>query len=471
MFGKKQVDRAERLQPQSIELEEAVLGALMLERDAYISISEILTTSKSFYDNRHRLIFTAIKNLAIQQKPIDILTVVDQMRKEGSLEEAGGAYYIAKLSQKVVSTAHLEYHARIVAQKYIARELIYYAAQVTNKAFDETNDVDDVMRDADDELSKIVNNCRADNISEISVLGKKFLHRLETNSFCGISSGFKDLDKITLGWQNSDLIIIAGRPAMGKTAFILSMAKKMAIDSKISTGIFSLEMSNIQLITRLIINVTEVSNEKIRTGMLSPDEMDKLRQAVNNFQNMPLYINDTSPTSIFDIQFKAMQMVKKYNIKCIIIDYLQLITCGNKEYKSREREVSFISSALKSLAKKLNIPVIVLAQLNRGVDIRILKKIDNDMRRPQLADLRESGAIEQDADIVCLIHRPEYYKICEDEKGNNLTGKAEIIVAKHRNGSTGKVLLEFKSKFIKFQNVDEQQLDIEYESEKDNMPF
>ncbi|MDR0769562.1 MAG: replicative DNA helicase [Dysgonamonadaceae bacterium] len=458
-----------RLQPQARELEEAVLGALMLEKDAYAIISEILTTPEVFYDKSHELIFTAIRSLAIQQKPIDILTVVDQMRKEGSLEEAGGAYYIAQLSQKVVSSAHLDYHARIVAQKYIARELISFSSRVASKAFDETNDVDDVMQEAEGELFEISQrNVKKDVIHINPILKEAFDLMREaskrTDGLSGLPSGFKDLDKITSGWQNSDLIIIAARPAMGKTALVLSMAKNMAVNFNIPVGVFSLEMSNVQLVNRLIVNVTELVSEKIKTGQLAPHEWHQLDSKVRILYDAPIYIDDTPSLSVFELRTKARRLVKEHKVKCIIIDYLQLMNASGMMFGSREQEVSIISRSLKGLAKELNIPVIALSQLNRSVENRTGKGEGFDAKRPQLSDLRESGAIEQDADIVCFIHRPEYYKIYADEKGNDLTGKAEIIVAKHRNGSTGDVLLEFKKEFARFQNLNEGQLVVEYQS-------
>jgi len=456
-----------RLQPQARELEEAVLGALMLEKDAYSIINEILTP-ESFYDKSHELIFTAIQNLFIQQKPIDILTVVEQLRKDGNLEAAGGASYIAQLSQKVVSSAHLDYHARIVAQKYIARELITFSSHVASKAFDETNDVDDLMQEAEGELFEISQRNVKKDVTHINPIIKEAFDLMReaakrTDGLSGLQSGFKDLDKITSGWQNSDLIIIAARPAMGKTALVLSMAKNMAVNYNIPVGIFSLEMSNVQLVNRLIVNVTELSGEKIKNGQLAPHEWHQLDSKVRVLYDAPIYIDDTPSLSVFELRTKARRLVKEHKVKSIIIDYLQLMNASGMSFGSREQEVSMISRSLKGLAKELNIPVIALSQLNRSVENRTGRD-GFDAKRPQLSDLRESGAIEQDADIVCFIHRPEYYKIYADEHGNDLTGKAEIIVAKHRNGSTGDVLLEFKKEFARFQNLNEGRLIEEYQS-------
>ncbi|MDR3219279.1 MAG: replicative DNA helicase [Dysgonamonadaceae bacterium] len=456
-----------RLQPQARELEEAVLGALMIEKDAYSIISEILSP-ECFYDKAHELIFTAIQNLAIQQKPIDILTVVDQLRKAGDLEMVGGASYIAVLSQKMVSSAHLDYHARIVAQKYLARELIRFSSEVAGKAFDETNDVDDLMQEAEGQLFEITQRNVKKDVSHINPIIKEAFALMReaakrTDGLSGLQTGFKDLDKITSGWQNSDLIIIAARPAMGKTAFMLSMAKNMAVNFNIPVAVFSLEMSNVQLVNRLIVNVTELVGEKIKTGQLAPHEWHQLDSKVRILYDAPIYVDETPSLSVFELRTKARRLVKEHKVKCIIIDYLQLMNASGMSFGSREQEVSIISRSLKGLAKELNIPIIALSQLNRSVENRTGRD-GYDAKRPQLSDLRESGAIEQDADIVCFIHRPEYYKIFQDDHGNDLTGKAEIIIAKHRNGSTGDVLLEFKKEYARFQNLNENQIIEEYQS-------
>ena len=462
-----------RLQPQARELEEAILGALMLEKDAYSIISEILSP-ECFYDKTHELIFTAIQNLAIQQKPIDILTVVDQLRKSGTLETIGGASYIAQLSQKVVSSAHIDYHARIVAQKYLARELISFSSDVANKAFDETNDVDDLMQEAEGKLFEISQrNVKKDVVHINPIINEAFNLMREaakrTDGLSGLPSGFKDLDKITSGWQNSDLIIIAARPGMGKTAFVLSMAKNMAVNFNIPIAVFSLEMSNVQLVNRLIVNVAELSGEKIKTGQLAEYEWHQLDSKVSKLYDAPIYVDDTPSLSVFELRTKARRLVKEHNVKCIVVDYLQLMNASGMSFGSREQEVSIISRSMKGLAKELCIPVIALSQLNRSLESRTSSQLrtnreGSDAKRPQLSDLRESGAIEQDADIVCFIHRPEYYKMLQDDHGNDLTGKAEIIIAKHRNGSTGDITLEFKKEFARFQNLDENKIVTDFQS-------
>lgn len=444
-----------KIQPQARELEEAVLGALMLEKDAYSLVSDILKP-ESFYDPIHQIIYRAIVSLYLQQKPVDILTVVEQLKKEGELDSVGGAIYITQLTEKVASSAHIEYHARIIAQKYLARELIAFSSSITNQAFDETSDIDDLMQEAESRLFELSQGNVKKDVTQINPVIKEALDLLEIaanrpEGLSGLQTGFDDLDKMTSGWQNSDLIIIAARPAMGKTAFILSMAKNMSVTYKYPIAVFSLEMSNVQLVNRLIVNTCEIPGEKIKNGQLLPHEWEQLDYKIKELYDAPIFIDDTPSLSVFELRTKARRLVREHNVKMIMIDYLQLMNASGMNYGSREQEVSMISRSLKGLAKELNIPIIALSQLNRGVEGRA----GIEGKRPQLSDLRESGAIEQDADMVCFIHRPEYYKILEDEKGNSLIGMAEVIIAKHRNGATGDVTLRFKSEFARFQNVDQ----------------
>ncbi|MDH6303815.1 replicative DNA helicase [Parabacteroides sp. PF5-5] len=443
-----------RLQPQARELEEAVLGALMLEKDAYFIISDILKP-ECFYEKAHETIYSAIVDLAVSQRPIDMLTVTDQLKKRGDLDAVGGPFYISQLTSKVASSAHIEYHARIIAQKFLARELISFTASIQGQAFDESIDVDDLMQLAEARLFEISQQNVKKDVTQINpVIGeaieliKKAAEQPEGLS--GLRSGFHGLDKMTHGWQNSDLVIIAARPAMGKTAFVLSMAKNMAVQHNTPVALFSLEMSNVQLVNRLIVNITEITADKIKSGRLEKYEWEQLDFKLAGLYDAPIYIDDTPSLSVFELRTKARRLVREHHVRCIIIDYLQLMNASGMNFGSREQEVSMISRSLKGLAKELNIPIIALSQLNRGVESR-----QGEGKRPQLADLRESGAIEQDADMVCFIHRPEYYKITEDERGNSLIGMAEIIIAKHRNGATGDVRLRFKGEYAKFINVDE----------------
>lgn len=444
-----------RLQPQARELEEAVLGALMLEKDAYSIVSEILKP-ESFYEKAHEKIYAAIVDLAISQRPVDMLTVTEQLKKRGELEEVGGPFYISQLTSKVASSAHIEYHARIIAQKYLARELISFTAMIQGKAFDESIDVEDLMQEAEGKLFEISQRNVKKDVTQINPVIKEAMVMLEKaanqkEGLSGLRTGFEGLDKMTSGWQNSDLIIIAARPAMGKTAFVLSMAKNMAVNHNTPVALFSLEMSNVQLVNRLIVNVCEIPGEKIKSGRLENYEWEQLDFKIKELYDAPIYVDDTPSLSVFELRTKARRLVREHGIKIIIIDYLQLMNASGMAFGSRQEEVSTISRSLKGLAKELNIPIIALSQLNRGVESR--EGIEG--KRPQLSDLRESGAIEQDADMVCFIHRPEYYKIFQDDHGNDLRGMAEIIIAKHRNGAVGDVLLRFKGEYTRFQNPDD----------------
>lgn len=440
-----------KMPPQVRELEEAVLGALMLEKDAFSIISDILK-SESFYEDAHQSIFGAIHNLAMQQKPVDVLTVVEELKRRGELEQVGGAVYVAELTDKVASSAHIEYHARIIAQKYLARQLITFSSDVVNQAFDEMIDVDDLMQETESKLFEISQRNVKKDVVQINPVIKEALANLEVaanreDGLSGLQSGFKKLDEFTSGWQNSDLVIIAARPAMGKTALVLSMAKNMAVNFNYPIGLFSLEMSNVQLVNRLIVNVCQIQGEKIKSGRLDDHEWERLDSKIKDLYDAPIFVDDTPSLSIFELRTKARRLVREHDVKMLIIDYLQLMNASGMNYGSREQEVSMISRSLKGLAKELNIPIIALSQLNRGVESRQ----GEGGKRPQLSDLRESGAIEQDADIVCFIHRPEYYKITEDEHGST-AGLAEIVVAKHRNGPTGIVRMRFENEYALFKD-------------------
>ena len=368
----------------------------------------------------------------------------------------GGPFYITQLSSKVVSSANIEYHARIIAQKHLARELISYTSRIQTRAFDETIDVDDLMQDAEGELFEISQQNMKKDYTQINPVIDNAFELLRkaaarTDGLSGLETGFTQLDKITSGWQNSDLIIIAARPAMGKTAFVLSMAKNITVNYHQPVAIFSLEMANVQLVNRLISNVCEIPSEKLKSGQLAQYEWSQLDIKVKELYDAPLYLDDTPSLSIFELRTKARRLVREHGIKLIIIDYLQLMNANGTKTSNRQEEISTISRSLKGLAKELNIPIIALSQLNRNNESR--EGIDG--KRPQLSDLRESGAIEQDADIVCFIHRPEYYKIYEDENKNDMRGMAEFIIAKHRNGAVGHILLRFRGEYIKFTNRDD----------------
>ena len=443
-----------KIQPQDTELEEAILGALMLEKDAYVQVCDILKPD-SFYDVRNQKIYSSIQALGAMQRPIDMLTVTEQLRHDGNLEDVGGPLRISELTSRVSSAANVEYHARIVAQKYLARQLISFCSMIETKAFDESNDVDDLLQEAEGKLFEITQHNVKKDVTQIDPVISEAIKKIEDagnreSGLSGLQTGYHNLDKITSGWQQSDLVIIAARPAMGKTAFVLSMAKNMAVNFNIPVAIFSLEMSNIQLVNRLISNVCELEGSKIKSGQLSTYEWDKLMSKVKLLYSAPLYVDDTPSLSIFELRTKARRLVREHNVQILIIDYLQLMNASGMKFGSREQEVSMISRSLKQLAKELSIPIIALSQLNRSVENR------TDGKRPQLSDLRESGAIEQDADIVCFIHRPEYYtKAAEDSEGNDIRGLAEFIIAKHRSGAVDDVKMRFIGSYARFDNWDD----------------
>ena len=428
----------------------------MIEKEAFGTVADLLRP-EVFYKDQNRLVFEAIRELAVNDQPIDILSVGEKLKSKGTLEKAGGAVYLADLNRRVASTAHLHYHAEIIAKKATARDLISMAAQIEEKAFDETQDIDDLMQEAEAGIFEITQRSQKRSVTQVDSVIEEAFARMEkaaknTGNISGIPSGFHALDKITSGWQTPDLIIIAARPAMGKTAFVLSMAKNIAVDRGIPTAIFSLEMSNVQLVNRLIMNVCELEGDKIKTGKMSKEDKLRLNTKINIMKGKPLYMDDTPSLSIYELRSKARKLVNEHGVKLIIIDYLQLMNAQGSSFGSREQEVSIISRGLKGLAKELDIPIIALSQLNRGVEART----GIEGKTPQLSDLRESGAIEQDADMVCFIHRPEYYRIFNDEKsGKDLRGLAQIIVAKHRNGATDSIWLRFRGKYAKFQNEDD----------------
>ncbi len=440
-----------KVPPQVIEFEEAVLGALMLEKDAVHTVIDILKP-ECFYNDAHGKIFKAILKLSTDHKPIDIHMVAQQLKIEDEIDSIGGPFYLAQLTNKVASTAHLEYHSRIIAQKYIQRELIRVGAEIQTRAFVEADDVSDMLDQAEQDLFQIAEGNIKKEVSRIDAVLREAIHQIEEASkrpdgLSGVPSGFTQMDRMTSGWQKSDLVIIAARPAMGKTAFVLSMARNIAVDHKRPIAVFSLEMASVQLVNRLIASEAELPSEKIKNGNLQPYEWKQLESKIRNLEEAPMYIDDTPALSIFEFRAKLRRLVMQHKIELAVIDYLQLMTAGVTA--SREQEVSTISRSLKAIAKELNVPIIALSQLNRSVEMRAGDK------RPQLSDLRESGAIEQDADMVLFIHRPEYYGLTEDSVGNSLIGLAEIIIAKHRNGATGDLQLRFKKEFTRFTDIEE----------------
>jgi replicative DNA helicase len=443
---------AGKLPPQAPELEQAVLGAMMLERNAVNEAIDILQP-ESFYVDAHRRVFAAIKELFAADQPIDILTVTQELKKKGELDTVGGAFYISQLTNKVASSANVEYHARIISQKHILRELIRISAETQRDAYDDSTDVFDLLDKAEQDLYAITSGNLKRNYEPMSDLIQDAIANIEsakskTGGVSGIPTGFVQLDKLTAGWQRSDMVIVAARPAMGKTAFVLSMARNIAVEHKQAVAVFSLEMSSTQLVTRLIASEAGISSEKLRKGDLSDQEFAILHQHISRLTNAPIFIDDTPALNIFELRAKARRLKSQHNVDLIIIDYLQLMTgAGENRGGNREQEISSISRSIKSIAKELDIPIIALSQLSRAVETR------GGDKRPMLSDLRESGAIEQDADIVCFLYRPEYYKIYEDEHGSTM-GIGEVIVAKHRNGALDTVRLRFIPELAKFTDLE-----------------
>ncbi|WP_026727517.1 replicative DNA helicase [Flavobacterium denitrificans] len=445
-----------KLPPQVIDLEEAVLGAMMIDKKGVDDVIDILQPD-AFYKDAHKHIFEAILQLFTETQPIDLLTVSTQLKKNGKLDVAGGDFYLIQLTQKIASSAHIEFHSRIILQKFIQRSLIRISSEIIEESYDETTDVFDLLDKAESKLYEVTqgNIKRSSETAQSLVLqAKKRIEEIAgKEGLSGIATGFEKLDEVTSGWQPSDLIIIAARPGMGKTAFVLSMARNVSIQFGHAVAVFSLEMASVQLITRLISSETGLSSEKLRTGKLEKHEWEQLSTKVKDLEKAPLFIDDTPSLSIFDLRAKCRRLASQHNIKLIIIDYLQLMTAGGngKGGGNREQEISTISRNLKALAKELNVPVIALSQLSRAVETR------GSSKRPLLSDLRESGAIEQDADIVSFIYRPEYYKIEEwdDDEASPTAGQAEFIIAKHRNGGLENIRLKFLGHLGKFDNLEE----------------
>ncbi len=443
-----------KLPPQALDLEEAVLGAMMTDKKGIDAVIDILHP-EAFYDKRHQEIYTAVFTLFQNSEPIDLLTVSNQLKKSAKLEVVGGDFYLIGLTQKVASSAHIEFHSRIILQKYIQRRLITISSEIIENSYDETIDVFDLLDEAEGKLFEVTQGNlkkgaeRADSLVQQSI--NKIQEISTKEGMSGLATGFTKLDALTSGWQPTDLIIIAARPGMGKTAFVISMAKNMAIDFNHAVAVFSLEMSSVQLITRMISSETGLTSEKLRKGSLEPHEWEQLNVKVKKLSDAPIFIDDTPALSIFDLRAKARRLVSQHDVKILIIDYLQLMTAGGSGAGNREQEISTISRNLKALAKELNVPVIALSQLSRSVETR------GGSKRPLLSDLRESGAIEQDADIVSFIFRPEYYGMTEwdDDDHSPCEGQGEFIVAKHRNGGLDNIRLKFTGHLAKFSDLEE----------------
>jgi len=442
-----------KVPPQALELEEAVLGALMLEKDALSSIADILKPDV-FYKEGHKVIYEAILFLFNDSQPVDLLTVTNQLRKDGTLEVAGGAYAVTALTTKVNSAANVEYHARIIIEMGIKRELIRVSGEIQKKAYEETTDVFDLLDQTESALFEVSEQNIRKNYQDMKTIMTEALGELEArqkhkDGLTGVPTGFSALDRVTSGWQKSDLVIIAARPGMGKTAFVVSAMRNAAVDFGKAVAIFSLEMSSVQLVNRLISAESELESEKIKKGTLAEYEWQQLLHKTEKISKAPIFIDDTPALTILELRAKCRRLKSQHDIQLIIIDYLQLMSAdSSRGGGNREQEIASISRALKGLAKELSVPVIALSQLSRAVETR------GGDKRPQLSDLRESGSIEQDADMVMFLYRPEYYGLSEDSEGLPTTGVGEVIIAKHRNGSLENVKLKFIGKFTKFCDLD-----------------
>lgn len=445
-----------KVPPQAIDMEEAVLGAIMLEKEAVITILDILKP-ESFYKEANQKIFNAIKTISFREYPVDLYTVTEELRATNELESVGGPVYLTQLTSKVVSAAHVEYHARIVAQKYIQRELIRVSTEIQTRSFDDTYDITELLDFSEDAIFQIAEGNIKREVAPINEVIKEAITEIEKagkreDSLVGIPSGFTKLDRLTSGWQNSELTIIAARPSMGKTALALSMARSMAIDHGKKVAIFSCEMSSIQLVNRLIIAETDIPGDKIKNGRLSEDEWKQLDSRIKKLVQAPIFIDDTPAITITELRAKCRRLMAQHKLDIVIIDYLQLMS-GPQNSGSREQEVSNISRSLKSIAKELNVPVIALSQLNRSAELR------GGLKRPQLSDLRESGAIEQDADMVVFIHRQEKFGIVAFEDGSSTKGIAEILLAKNRNGPVDDVRVRFREEKALFTDLEDFEAD------------
>ncbi len=440
-----------RIPPQAVDIEEQVIGAMLLEKEAISKVIEVLG-EEAFYSEKNRKIYQVLLSLFERSEPADSITVAEELRRRGQLEAAGGEAYLVELTVKVTSGANVEYHARIVLEKALMRKLIGESSAIAARAYSQTEDAFDLLDEAEQAIFKISEWRLKRNYVSMDKAVHDTLEMLESihgkhGGVTGVPTGFRDLDTLTGGWQNSDLIIVAGRPSSGKTAFALSLASNAAMHKIKSTpvGIFSLEMSTQQLIMRLLCAEARVDAHAVRTGRLPEDDWKRLSIGAGRLAKANIFVDDSASLGILELRAKARRLKAEHNIGLVIVDYLQLMQ-GPKSAENREKEISAISRSLKALAKELNIPVVALSQLSRAVEGRTDK-------RPILSDLRESGAIEQDADVVMFVHRPEMFLDPKSEKAAEAQGKADIIVGKQRNGPIDDVTLAFVHRYAKFENL------------------
>lgn len=451
-----------QVKPQAMEVEEAVLGALLLEKGALELVVDILSEDH-FYKEEHKLIYAAILSLFNKNEPVDALTVGQELKAQRRFEFVGGYPGLTRLTSRVSSASNIEYHARIIVERAMKRELIRIAAEAHRDAYDPSVDVFDLLDKTETDIFHLTEGSIKKNYQDINTILGQALEELDQrkdqkDGLTGVGSGFTALDRMTSGWQRSDFIIVAARPAMGKTAFALSAARNAAVQFKKPVAIFSLEMSSVQLVNRLISAEAELESEKIKKGNLVKHEWEQLSYKIGPLSTAPIYIDDTPALSILELRAKARRLKAQHGIEMIIIDYLQLMTGDASKAGNREQEIASISRSLKNLAKELNVPVIALSQLSRNVEQRTGGK------KPQLSDLRESGSLEQDADMVIFLYRPEYYGVLTDENGQNLEGLGEIIIAKHRNGAVDSVFLKFVGKYTKFMDQADAGADLGFSS-------
>ena len=448
--GNEDLTSSRRQLPAAVDVEMAVLGAMILSPEAVPKVLESVTP-EVFFDKRNATIYSAMISLFESNEPIDTVSLFEELKKSSKLDSAGGAAYISKLAQDISTAANVEYHSKIIVEKWILRKLIASSMDIATQAYSGTEDVFSILDGAESTIFKITEAGLKESYKGMDRAVKEAIEHIEAihskqlASF-SVPTGFYALDDILGGFQKSDLVIVAARPSMGKTAFALSAARNAAIDHKVPIAIFSLEMATIQLVVRLICAEARINAHNVRTGNFKAEDGSKISRTAHRLSEAPIYIDDTPGQNVLEIRAKARRLKAEKNIGLIIIDYLQLMTASTKT-NSREQEISTISRSLKTLAKELNVPVIALSQLNRAVETRTDK-------RPQLSDLRESGSIEQDADVVIFLTRPEYYGITQFADGESTEGIAEIIVAKQRNGPTGDVKLKFIKDFARFENLD-----------------
>lgn len=441
---------ASKKPPAVVEVEQNVLGAMLLDNDAIPKVIEVLKP-EHFFDPKHKMLFSAVIALYDANEPVDTVSLYEELKKEGKVDEAGGIVYISKLSQDISSAANVDYHARLVLEKWILRQLISTSMEIASSAYEGREDVFDLLDQAESKIFRISEEGTKESFTSMDKAVKEALELIEaihskTLSNVSVPSGFFALDEMLGGFQKSDLIIIAARPSMGKTAFALSFARNAAIDHNVPIAIFSLEMSTIQLATRLISAEARINAHSVRTGKFKAEDGAKISRTVHKLSKAPIYIDDTPALSVLEMRAKSRRLKSEKNIGMVIVDYLQLMSAGTN-VDNREREISIISRSLKALAKEINVPVVALSQLNRAVE-------STSDKRPMLSHLRESGSIEQDADVVLFLYRPEVYGITGYPDGTPTEGVGEVIIGKQRNGPIGDIKLKFLKDYARFENLD-----------------